>query len=226
MNENVFENKDVMNNEDKTIEHYLYTFSDNDIIDVIANPDEWTEEEVALATRILQQRKLTLNAENIRAVRTLKKAETTKEQTKKESIIRGGTSWFLWIAILSMLNITLVIWHQNVSFLVGLGINYAIIGVFNGIEKATGNNLMYLGFAATYLFSAFYIWIWSKSKKRNTKWYLTGMIIYVIDTLIFVLSKEWFSVAFHLWCLLMLYAGYNALLENKKANKTVQSAQS
>jgi hypothetical protein len=39
--------------ENSSVDHYLYTFSDNDIIDVIANPEEWTELEVGIAKQKL-----------------------------------------------------------------------------------------------------------------------------------------------------------------------------
>ena len=37
-------------------DHYLYSFSDDDIMDVIVNQEEWTEEEIALAKEIAKQR--------------------------------------------------------------------------------------------------------------------------------------------------------------------------
>jgi hypothetical protein len=48
---------------------------------------------------------------------------------------------------------------------------------------------------------------------------LTGLIIYALDTIIFVFTKEWFSLGFHVFALLMLGNGYNALLAKKKDDK-------
>ena len=139
-----------------------------------------------------------------------------REKIKQDNIIKNGASWFLWIAVLSMLNITFILLKQNISFLVGLGMNYVILGVFHGIGIVEEIDLMAYGFAATYLFSAIYIWFWYKSKKENHKIYLAGIIIYVLDTLIIIFSKEWFSFAFHLFALWFLYVGYKTLLKKKK----------
>jgi len=207
---------------DLVSDHYLYSFSDNDIMEIIANPEEWTNEEIELAKKISKQRNLQLTAEIVKSFRKEKITAQVNEKDKQEKIISGASSWFLWIAILSMINITLIAFGQNISFLLGLGVNYAILGAFNGAGIALETNLMLYGYIATYLFSALYIWIWSKSKKKSQKVYLAGLIIYGIDTLVFVLSKEWFSVAFHLFALWMLYAGYSTLLKyRKQTNKIV-----
>lgn len=200
-------------------DHYLYSFSDNDIMEIIANPEEWTNEEIELAKKISKQRNLQLTAEIVKSFRKEKITAQVNEQDKQEKIISNASSWFLWIAVLSMINITLIAFGQKISFLIGLGVNYAILGVFNGIGEVSGSNFMIYGYIATYLFSALYIWIWNKSKKKNQRVYLAGLIIYGIDTLVFVLSKEWFSVAFHLFALWMLYAGYATLLKYRKAEK-------
>jgi hypothetical protein len=192
-------------------DNYMYTLSDNDIIDAVVNPDEWTNEEHILAQEIFKQRNLKPTAETIKASRKEKIETEKKEQLKQQNLITGGASWFMWIGILSALNILAIIFNQNLQFVAGLGINYFILGIMEGIRRASGINLMPLGYALAFLVSGLFIIVWRISRKENKGIYLTGLIIYGLDTIIFLFTKEWFSLGFHLFALLMLYTGYDAL---------------
>jgi len=197
-------------------DHYMYSLSDNDIIDAVVNPDDWTNEEHILAKEIFKQRNLKPTAEIIKSSRKEKIETEKKEQLEQKRLILGGTSWFLWIGILSALNLIALIIHQNLQFIAGLGINYLILGMMEGIRRVTGVNLMLLGYTLTFLVSGLFIFIWKKSKQENKSIYLTGLIIYGLDTIIFVFTKEWFSLGFHVFALLMLGNGYNALIAKKR----------
>jgi len=202
-------------------DHYMYSLSDNDIIDAIVNPDGWSEEEQTLAKEISKQRDLKPTAKLIKSLRKDKEAVNISDETKQRNSITNGVSWFLWIAILSSCNTIALIFHQNLHFVVGLGINYVLLGIMEGIQRASGANLIPIGFVLTFVISGLFLWIWTKSKKENQKIYLTGLIIYGIDTIIFVFTKDWFSIAFHLFAFWVLFVGYRALLtkkinENKK----------
>lgn len=197
-------------------EHYMYTLSDKDIIDAVVNPDDWTKEEHILAQEIFKQRKLQPTAEFIKSTRKEKIDNEKKEQVIQKGQIFFGAVLFLWIGIFSALNILSIIVHQNLQFIAGLGINYIILGVMDGILRATGVNLIIVGYALAFLVSGLFIFIWKKSKQENKAIYLTGLIIYGLDTIIFVFTKEWFSLGFHVFALLMLGNGYNALLAKKR----------
>lgn len=197
-------------------DHYMYSLSDNNIIDVVVNPDGWTEEELILAKEISKQRNLKPTAELIKSLRKDKEVINASDETKQKNIIKNSASWFLWIAIFSSCNIVALIFHQNLHFVAGLAINYAILGMMDGIRRALGIDLMPLGFFLTFVVSGLFLWIWTKSKKENQKIFLTGLVIYGIDTVLFIFTKEWFSVAFHIFAFWMLFVGYRTLLTKKK----------
>ena len=197
-------------------DHYMYTLSDKDIIDAVVNPDDWTKEEHILAQEIFKQRKLQPTAEFIKSTRKEKIDNEKKEQVIQKGQIFFGAVLFLWIGIFSALNILSIIVHQNLQFIAGLGINYFILGAIDGILRATGVNLIIVGYALAFLVSGLFIFIWKKSKQENKAIYLTGLIIYGLDTIIFVFTKEWFSLGFHVFALVMLGNGYNALLAKKR----------
>ena len=195
-------------------DHYMYSLSDNDILDVILNPEDWTDEEISLAKEISKQRNLIITAELIKLLRKEKNADKINEKAKQTKLISGGTSWFLWIGILSVFNIIAVYFHQDIHFVTGLGINYLALAMTEGVGRGLGINLLPFGFLFSFLFSGIFIWIWRKSKQNNKNFYLTGLIIYGLDTIIFLFMKEWYSFGFHIFGLLGLYYGYKALLTN------------
>jgi hypothetical protein len=197
-------------------DHYLYSFSDNDIIDVIVNPQDWTEEEIALAKQISAQRNLQPTAELVKSLR--KNTDAVQEQIKQENTVRNGASWFLWIAILSALNTTLIIFNQNLHFPVGLGINELIMGTFWGYGEIASMDLRLWGYVASFVLPAFFVFIWAKSKKQNEKMYLAGMIIYGIDTLCALLLSLWVGTAFHVLVLWALYAGYKTMKKREQVS--------
>jgi len=202
--------------------HFMYTLSDNDIIDVIVNPEEWTEREIKLAKQIAEDRSLKPTAELIKSLRKTKHIEDSEKERKQTKIISNGTSWFLWIAILSSLNIVALIFKQNINFVIGLGTNYVIIGTMDAIRRITGTNFTALAIILSFLVSGLFILIWNKSKKGNHKVYLIGMIWYGLDTLIFITSKDWYSIGFHIFALIGLYGGYKALLTKRKETKNIE----
>lgn len=197
-------------------DHYIYSLSDNDIIDAVVNPEEWTNEEHLLAKEIMRQRNLVPTAEIIKTSRSGKIESKKYENVKQDKLIAGGASWFLWIGILSLLNIVLLIAQQNIQFIMGLGINYVILGVVEGVKRSIGINLYLLGYVLTFLVSTFFWFIWKKSKSENKTVYLVGLILYGLDSLIFIFTKEWFSFGFHVFAFLMLANGYNALIAKKR----------
>lgn len=200
-------------------DHYMYSLSNNDIIDAVVNPEDWTKEEQTLAQEIFKQRNLKPTAEEIKSTRKEKIEMVKNEHLRQKNMIRGGASWFLWIAILSILNIIALIANQNLQFIAGLGINYVILGVINGIQVVTGQNIMLIGYALAFLVSGSFVLIWKKSKKGNKAVYLTGLIIYALDTVIFIFTKEWFTVGFHVFAFIILISGYDALLTRIRESK-------
>ena len=201
---------------DFIFDHYLLSFSDNDIIDIIVNPEEWTEEEIALAKKISKQRNLKPTAEQVKSLR--KDTDKVKEQIKKENSVVGGATWFSIIAFYSITTSLIVLFSPS-SYLKGLGINKVIMDIVYSIYKITGSNYFELGITLTFILPAFFFWISSKSKKKNKKAYLAGMIVLGIDTLLLIEYKSWLNIAFQLLALGMIFGGYKTLIRNKKTSE-------
>jgi hypothetical protein len=208
----------LKNTENDSIDdHYLFSFSDNDIIDIIVNPEEWTEEEIALAKKILKQRELKPTIEQVKSLR--KNTNKVKEQIKKENSIIGGAGLFFVIGFYSIINTFTNIFSEKQYYSGGLGINKVIMSVISGVQQATGNNYFELGITLTFILPVLFFWVGSKSKKKIPKVYLTGMILFGIDTLLLILYKSWFNIALHLMLLIMIFDGYRKLIARKKRSE-------
>ena len=194
-------------------DHYMYSLSDNDIIDVVVNPEDWTKEEQVLAQDIFRKRNIKLTAEIIKSTRKEKNETEKEERLKQNKLISAGASWYLWIGIFSTLNLLSIILNQNIHFFAGLGMHNVILGVTEGFRRATNIDLMPLGYAISLLVSGLFILVWRFSKKENKTIYLSGLIVYGIDTVIFYFNKDWFGFGFHILAILMIYTGYKALID-------------
>lgn len=217
---------DLQNAPESISDHYLYSFSDNDIIDVVVNPEEWTASEVALAKKISIERDLKPSAELVKSLR--KNSFTEKEQIKEkkiqeritqESAIRGSAGWFAWIGGISLINSLLIFFQSHLYFPIGLGLSTAKLGVASGIREATGVDVSLFGLIASFIMPILFFWIWRKSRKGNQRVYLAGMIIYAIDTLFCVLVQYWFGVGLHLFALFFIWGGYQTLITQKRTKE-------
>lgn len=197
-------------------DNYMYSLSDNDIIDAVVNPEEWTNEEHLIAKEIMKQRKLVPTASIIKTSRKEKTESKNNIASRQNKLISGGASWFLLIGIISMLNIIFFATKQDVQFILGLGINYIILGVADGIKQSLGLNLFPIAYVLTFLISTVFLFIWKNSKSESKTVYLIGLILYGLDSLIFVFSKEWWNLGFHIFAFLLLANGYNALIAKKR----------
>ena len=127
---------------------------------------------------------------------------------------KSGASWFYWIAGLSIFNSILGLAGSSRNFLVGLGLPYLAKHLFTNIEPpdsaewATGLNV------ALFLVSLFaagvFAFLGTLAMKRRLWAYTAGMILYVIDGLMFLVGMDVLSIGFHALALICIYRGLQA----------------
>ncbi len=186
-----------LDNEVKLIthEHYLYSFADKDILDVIANQVDWTKEEVKLAMKIANERKLDLTATSIKSAK-----KVPEKTTKKKLSIKESSSWFWTFGFLSISNSILS--KLNINFhLPGLTFNQALDTVS---KRHTTNE--YGFFLSLLIASLLFIIAWFGKKN---KWvFLSGIIVLGLDTIGTVISRNWFDILFHFFALWSIITGF------------------
>lgn len=136
--------------------------------------------------------------------------------------VRNGSSWFFWIAGLSLVNALVTRTGADLSFILGLGITQ-VIDAIAGVVAAqlAGAALLIHGLALALdlgIAGLFALFGWLG--RRLSAWALVvGMVLYALDALIFVLVESWLSVGFHLFALLAIFGGLRALFELRRLER-------
>ncbi|MDJ0366628.1 hypothetical protein QMK33_15835 [Hymenobacter sp. H14-R3] len=70
--------------------HYLFTFSDEELFDLLVKPDEWSSFDVALAGQLLRERGHDVSADTLRLLRQHRVAELAQPDKDHKMWILGG----------------------------------------------------------------------------------------------------------------------------------------
>ena len=206
-------NKPVAQNAEEIAEnHYLFSFSDTDIIDVVANPTDWTKEEQSIANQIIKHRGLIITPEDIQKARNKKTEQEVSEKISEKKSPNRMYQWFFLIGFLSVINTVILAAKSTVHFIFGLGITQII----DTLSFTTFENYKAVVLVFSFLISGIFIAL-GYFAKANLKWaYLTGLVLYGLDTTIFVYSNDWLSAAFHIFVLIAIIRGYISLYPEKQ----------
>ena len=129
----------------------------------------------------------------------------------------AGTSranWFYWIAGLSFVNSVIVIFGGGWSFIVGLGATQIVDGVAVAIAEETGATAAMAAKVGALVADAvisgiFALFGYHAGRRRNWA-FVVGMVVYVVDGMLFLLVTDWFSVGFHGFALFCIWTGFAA----------------
>jgi hypothetical protein len=195
-------------------DHYLYSFADKDILEIIANQSEWTKAEVALALKIANERKIELSAEAIKGAKKKKEAQTEFRLTIE---LTAGTFWV--IALFSIANSIFLRKGINLH-LPGLMITEVLENIalnLYGVGNQIGIILCIMISGIFFLLARF---------GRRYKWvFLFGLILYLIDSLFLLMYPRWLNMIFMLLVLPNMITGLRNTIKDQAAeNKTSTSA--
>ncbi len=132
-----------------------------------------------------------------------------------ENKIKGGTSWFYWIAGLSILNTIIFFTGGSMSFTVGLGITQFIDGLVYYMRSDLSANgqtvLQIIGFGLDILFAGGFALCGYLGRKRKRGVVIAGMVFYLLDGILCLVFGDWLSSIFHLIALAGLWSGQKAI---------------
>jgi hypothetical protein len=144
-----------------------------------------------------------------------------------ENQIKGGTSWFFWIAVASIVNSTVYFFGGSFTFVVGLGATQFMDGAMQAAaHRADGGLSMAIGVAGIGLdlfFAGIFIVLGVFARKRYRWAVVIGMILYALDGIIFVVFGDWIAALFQLFALVGLLRGLTAINKSSLLEKS-QSA--
>lgn len=126
----------------------------------------------------------------------------------------AGASWFYWIAGLSIINTLIAIFQGGMGFIFGLGITQVVDAIAMVILEEAGEAagiVRFIALGASVFFAGIFV-LFGWLARQGKGWaFLTGMVLYVLDGLIFLLVQDWLSLAFHGYAFYSMFRGYQAL---------------
>lgn len=133
-------------------------------------------------------------------------ALSIEEKIKIESQLNSGADWFFWIAGLSLINSIIILSGSDWGFIIGLGTTQIIdgIAIYDGtIDKSFAFILDVIVASVFIVFGIF-------ARKRNNWSFITGMILYGLDGLLFFIVNDYLGIGFHIFALYCIYGGLKA----------------
>ncbi len=71
-------------------DYYLYSFSDEELIDVISKSDEWNKFDISLAKKILNEKRIDVSEEKINSIKEERILELSKPEKDQTGVILFG----------------------------------------------------------------------------------------------------------------------------------------
>ncbi len=128
----------------------------------------------------------------------------------------NGVSWYFFVAGLSVVNSLLVLFGADWSFIFGLGITQIFDGIAVAIagEMGAGAGIWIVRgivFVFNLAIAGFFVLFGWLSKKGYGAAFLIGIVLYVLDGLLFLVFRDWMGLAFHALAVFLMVRGYLAL---------------
>ena len=130
----------------------------------------------------------------------------------------SGAGWFFWIAALSLINSVILLSGGDTHFVVGLGVTLIADVVASGIA-AQNPEIAGVAKGIAFGFDVFvaaivclFGWL---SRRPILPIFALGMVLYLLDGLIYLLAEQWLSVGFHVFVLLGMWSGFTAYRQMK-----------
>jgi hypothetical protein len=140
------------------------------------------------------------------------------EKAKNERAVKNSANWFFLIAGLSVVNSIFYLSGGKYTFLIGLGITQFIAGFAKGFGEG---QLIPFAVILTLLIAAMFAALGLFSRKLMAWAFVTGIILYILDALLFIWVKDWLSFGFHVIALYFLVLGVAACFRLKKTRQIV-----
>jgi len=138
-----------------------------------------------------------------------------EQRVKLQARVRSSAGWLMAVALFSVVNSALGFFDAKLHFIVGLGVTQVV----DGIGKVGGTAGSAAGFVVSLCMAGVFVIFW-KFAREGRKWaFLSGMILYALDGLIFLGLGLWLDFGFHVFAIFNMYKGLSALNELKQLNQ-------
>lgn len=136
------------------------------------------------------------------------------EIQKLDGELKNQAGWMYWIAGTTVVNTFVILFEGNFNFLLGLAPTQFASGIALGMREEFGQNA-FLGAALvavvfTLVAAGIFVALGYFGAKRHTWAFIVALILYSLDTLIFLALGEILSIILHGLALVFLFNGMNS----------------
>ncbi len=126
-----------------------------------------------------------------------------------EANMRSGANWFLILAVLSVVNSALEIFHAQIRFIFGLGVTRVVDEV--AAHAGPNGHFLVLTFNGAFLLILVLCGLWARKGSQGA--FLAGLILYALDGVLLLYFAVWLDAAVHAYALFRLWQGFSACRE-------------
>jgi hypothetical protein len=150
------------------------------------------------------------------AAATIARVEQTAEMQSLRPQIDSGASWFYWIAGLSLVNAISAALGSNWGFVIGLGFSQVLSGLSGAGDSASDGGaglsvaLRMILWGLNLALIAGVAFIGWRARRPSTVLFVVGLVIFALDTLLFVFAQDWVGIGFHALALYFIWKGFSA----------------
>ena len=132
------------------------------------------------------------------------------ERVRTEARAKYGASWFYWIAALSFITSLIALAGSKWGFLASLGVTQIITAVANALAERGAGAAKVVALVFDVLASGVFVLLGYFAMKRHSWAFIVGLVLYVLDALLFIVARIWLGLAFHAYVTYCLFNGYRA----------------
>jgi hypothetical protein len=147
-----------------------------------------------------------------------------EQKLRVEQALKGSASWFITVAVLSLVNSVLSMSGAQIHFIFGLGFTQIVDALAHG----AGGAGFVLDLVINGIVAGVFALFWNFARKgQKWAWYV-GIGVYALDALILLPFKDFLSIAFHAYALYRMSMGLKLLpvLERLKQSQATGAVSS
>lgn len=130
-----------------------------------------------------------------------------QQRLQLEQALKGSASWFLTVALLSIVNSVLAMFGAGIRFIFGMGITQVV----DAVAHEAGSAGIVLDVIINGVIVGIFALFWHFARKGQKWAWIVGMGVYLIDGLILIPFKDYLGVAFHAYALYRMFSGFKLL---------------
>ena len=132
------------------------------------------------------------------------------ERSQLEERTKSSALWFYSIAALSLITSIVSLSGNNWGFFASLGVTQVVDAIAVQVAQETGGAVKIVAFVFDLMAVAVFVLLGYFAAKGHTWAFIVGMVLYLLDSVVFIVAGRLLGLAFHAFVLYIIFGGYKA----------------